>query len=85
MSKNAKISFKTALENISDIVSKLESDDCELEDMANLYEKGVLLLKFCEDKINDTKTKIEQINAGEHINKDKIESNLFFNNEDDQS
>ena len=74
-----KLSFKDALEQITSIVSKLDSDSCELEEMATLYEKGVILLQFCENKINDTKLKIEQINSSDYTK--KTDSGLFFDND----
>ena len=50
MKKN---SFETAIKELEDIVDKLESGDINLEDSVYLYEKGVKLKKYCEEKLKE--------------------------------
>ena len=66
ISKKDSISFEKHLKNAKNIVQKLESSDCTLDEMLILYENGIKSLKFCnqkltefEDKINIIKTDIK--------------------------
>ena len=58
MKKN---SFETAIKELEDIVDKLESGDINLEDSVHLYEKGVKLKKYCEEKLKEVELKIKKI------------------------
>jgi len=51
--------FETALENLEQVVEQLESGDLALEDSLAAFEKGVGLVKFCNQKLNDVEKKVE--------------------------
>lgn len=52
-------SFESALENLERIVEQLESGELSLEDSLAAFEKGVGLVKQCNQKLNEVEKKIE--------------------------
>lgn len=56
-----KIKFETALKRLEEIVEKLESGETELEESIKLFEEGVELINYCNQKLNETKKKIEML------------------------
>ena len=44
------------------ILEKLESEDVTLEETIKMYEEGLLLTKFCYDKLNNAELRIKEIN-----------------------
>lgn len=64
MSKNddvSGLSFEKALQELEDIVRKLETGDAALEDSIALYERGALLKAHCEKTLKQAREKIEKI------------------------
>lgn len=51
--------FETALGELENLVEQLESGDLSLEDSLAAFEKGVGLVKLCNQKLNDVEKKIE--------------------------
>lgn len=51
--------FETALEELEKLVEQLESGDLTLEDSLAAFEKGVGLVKFCNQKLNEVEKKVE--------------------------
>ncbi len=51
--------FETALEELEQVVEQLESGELSLEDSLSAFEKGVGLVKICNQKLNDVEKKIE--------------------------
>jgi exodeoxyribonuclease VII small subunit len=51
--------FEVALEELEGVVEQLESGDLSLEDSLAAFEKGVGLVKFCNQKLTDVEKKIE--------------------------
>lgn len=56
-----KLSFEEALNQLEDIVKKIDSGQESLADAVDSFEKGALLKKHCEDLLKDAKLKIEKI------------------------
>ena len=59
--KKNNLSFEYHLSNAKEIVQKLESGDCNLDEMLTLYEDGIKSLKFCNQKLNEFEDKISII------------------------
>ena len=55
---NNNLSFEYHLDKAKEIVAKLESGDCDLDEMLTLYKDGVDSLKFCNQKLNEFEDKI---------------------------
>lgn len=51
--------FESALENLEQLVEQLESGDLPLEDSLAAFEKGVTLVKYCNQKLSEVEKKIE--------------------------
>ena len=56
-----KLSFEEALEQLEDIVSKLEDGSINLEESIEEYTRGVHLKNHCETKLKEATLKVEQI------------------------
>lgn len=55
------LKFEEALERLSEINKKLESDGISLEDSVALFKEGIELTKFCQKKLDEAKLEIEKI------------------------
>lgn len=55
------MSFEQALQELEQIVRKLEAGDIALEESIKAYERGVALKQHCESKLKDAQLKIEKI------------------------
>jgi len=51
--------FEVALEELEGIVDQLESGELSLEDSLAAFEKGVGLVKLCNQKLADVEKKVE--------------------------
>jgi len=60
MNKN---SLEVNLKELESIVSKMEQGDMALEDSIKSYEKGMLLLKSCQDSLKEIEQKVLVLSA----------------------
>ncbi len=51
--------FEDALNKLEKIVSKLEGGDISLEESLRLFEEGVRLSRFCNQKLDEAEKKVE--------------------------
>ena len=51
--------FETALEELELVVEQLETGELSLEDSLDAFEKGVGLVKFCGQKLDEVEKKVE--------------------------
>lgn len=51
--------FKEAIEELEKITDSLESGELELEKSLELFERGVELIKYCQDSLDSAHTKVE--------------------------
>ncbi len=61
MNKKKENNFESALRRLEEISDLLENDDTPLEDSIKLFEEGIELKEFCEEKLKSAKLKIEKI------------------------
>jgi exodeoxyribonuclease VII small subunit len=54
--------FEAAIAELESIVKKLEEGDLALEASLQLYERGVLLSRFCHSRLEDAERRIEILN-----------------------
>jgi exodeoxyribonuclease VII small subunit len=59
--KEALLSFETALAKLETIVEAMESGDVPLADLLVQFEEGTQLLKVCEARLKEAELKIEQL------------------------
>lgn len=55
------MSFEEALEELTTLVRKLDSDQANLTEAIGSFERGVELKNHCEKKLADAKLKVEKI------------------------
>jgi exodeoxyribonuclease VII small subunit len=60
-SKDAKLSFETALTKLETIVESMESGEVPLAELLAKFEEGNKLLKLCEARLKEAELKIEQL------------------------
>jgi exodeoxyribonuclease VII small subunit len=51
--------FEAALEELEQVVEQLESGELSLEDALSAFEKGVGLVRFCNQKLQQVEKKVE--------------------------
>jgi len=55
----AKERFEDALSKLEKIVSKLEKGDIPLEESLKLFQEGIRLSRFCNQKLDEAEKKVE--------------------------
>ncbi len=58
------MSFEAALQELENIVSRLEQGEVDLEDSIALYERGNALKAHCEQKLKGAEARLEKIVLG---------------------
>ena len=53
--------FKEAIEELEKITASLESGELELEKSLALFERGVELIKYCQEKLDGAQAKVEML------------------------
>lgn len=59
--KQTNLSFEEAIEQLEDIVGKLENGDVPLENAIELYQQGMKLSQLCSLKLQQVEKKIEML------------------------
>lgn len=58
-----KLTFEDKLTRLEEIISKLDSEEINLDDSAKLFEEGVTLSKELTAKLSEVKFKVETLKA----------------------
>ncbi len=58
------VSYEAALQELEQLVSRLESGALPLEQMLSGYQRGAQLLAFCRDKLAVVENQIKVLDAG---------------------
>ena len=53
------LKFEAAIEDLEQVVEQLESGDLSLEDALATFEKGVGLVRYCNQKLSEVEKKVE--------------------------
>ena len=61
MDKKKENNFESSLKRLEEISDLLENEDTPLEDSIKLFEEGIELKEFCEEKLKSAKLKIDKI------------------------
>ncbi len=61
MNKKKENNFESALNRLEEISDLLENEDTPLEDSIKLFEEGIELKEFCDEKLKSAKLKIDKI------------------------
>jgi len=57
-------SYEAALQELEQLVSRLESGDMPLEQLLGGYQRGAELLQYCRDKLQTVENQISVLDAG---------------------
>lgn len=60
-----KKTFESALQELENIVSEMESGELSLEDAVKKYEQGIKQSRFCMELLDKTEKKITQLTTDE--------------------
>jgi len=58
--------FEKAMERLEVIVKNLESGEMGLEEALKLFEEGIRLVRFCEEKLNEAERKVTLLTQKEN-------------------
>lgn len=56
---NEEMTFREAMAELNNIVAALESNTLELEESLVKYERGIALLRFLKDRLNNAQQKVD--------------------------
>ena len=59
--EDKEISFEESLEELESIVNRLESGDVPLDDAINEFNRAMILVKACDDKLKNAEKAIAKI------------------------
>lgn len=57
------LSIEEAFDRLQETLTKLQDDSVPLEESFGLYEQGMKLVKYCNEKIDRVEKKVEKLNA----------------------
>jgi exodeoxyribonuclease VII small subunit len=60
----APVSFESALEELEQLVARLESGDMPLDQLLTGYQRGAELLKLCRDRLEAVEGQIKVLDQG---------------------
>ena len=61
--KKEELTLEEMLQILDEHIHQLESDEISLEESFHVYEKGMKLLKDCNDKIDRVEKKVLELNS----------------------
>ena len=61
----APVSYEAALQELEQLVSRLESGQLPLDQLLTAYQRGAELLAFCRDKLSAVEHQIKVLESGE--------------------
>lgn len=53
-------SYKEAVAELEDIVRKMESDNCDIDQLSEYTTRALALLKFCKERLFKTNEEVEK-------------------------
>lgn len=71
----SKLSFEDAIQELTDIVGKIEQGEIPLQDSLTQYERGMALIKHCQDILRKAEKRIEKISKVDDESKEATEGN----------
>jgi len=80
--ENESLSFEQAIENLTEIVDKIETGQIPLAESLQQYEKGMAMIKHCRKILLDAEKRIEEI--AENDAEESIEEDAEDMDDDEQ-
>lgn len=63
---NEKMTFEQAIERMEEIISRLSDGNLGIDESVSLYEEGIKLAAFCDEKIKEAQRKITLLQEKEN-------------------
>jgi len=60
----APVSYESALQELEQLVARLESGDLPLEQLLGQYQRGAELLTFCRDRLQAVQDQVKVLDQG---------------------
>ena len=60
------MTYEKAISRLEEIVSKLEGNEIPLEDSIALFQEGIELSKYCDDKLKNIQEKVAHKTENKH-------------------
>jgi exodeoxyribonuclease VII small subunit len=61
MATNKKLTYQESLDEIEEILGKIERNELDIDELAEKVKRVSFLLKFCKDKLQKTNEEVEKI------------------------
>jgi exodeoxyribonuclease VII small subunit len=71
----SKLSFEQAIKELTSIVGKIEQGEIPLQDSLTQYERGMALIKHCQNILRTAEKRIEKISKVDEESKEATEGN----------
>lgn len=55
--------FETAINELEQIINRIENSEIDLEESINQYQNGIELIKFCQHKLRDIEQKVKILDS----------------------
>ena len=65
--KKEEITFETAINRLEELTNQLESGSLSLDESIKVFEEGIKLSKFCENKLQSVEQKITVIENSDYV------------------
>ena len=79
--KEKELKFEDGLKRLEAIVAKLESGNLPLDDSLKLFEEGVKLVRFCNERLAEAQQKVELLTKDQAGN---VIGSQLFNSENSE-
>lgn len=61
MAEKKKQTYEEAIAELEAIVSKLQNNECEIDELKNYTTRSLTLLRFCKEKLFETDKEVKKI------------------------
>ena len=78
--KEKELKFEDGLKRLEEIVAKLESGNLPLDNSLKLFEEGVKLVRFCNERLAEAQQKVELLTKDQTGN---VIGSQLFDSEDE--
>jgi exodeoxyribonuclease VII small subunit len=62
---NAPASYEAAVQELEQLVARMESGQLALDDMLGAYQRGAVLLSFCRERLTAVENQVQLLEGGE--------------------
>ena len=64
MSKSRQMTYSLALTELEQIISEIESEEINVDILAEKVRKAAYLIKFCKDRLRNTEEEVKKVLSG---------------------